>query len=165
MLPELLGPSAEPLELRFTGPDGAEHPSAHMILVSNDPYELDRAEGRGTRERLDLGMLGIVAATIKDASEMSRLVAFEATGMIRRFPGWLEWEAPRFQVDSSEPVEIGVDGEALRMEPPLVFESVPGALRVRLPRQSLRQSPAARAIHMLSRTTLAKLLSIARGRD
>jgi diacylglycerol kinase family enzyme len=164
MLPELLGPRAEPLDLRFTGPDGADHPTAHMILVSNDPYELDRAEGRGTRERLDLGMLGIVAATITDASEVSRLVAFEATGMIRRFPGWLEWEAPHFRVDSLAPVEIGVDGEALTMEPPLVFESEPGALRVRLPRKALRQSPAARAVHMLSRTTLGELVSIARGR-
>jgi diacylglycerol kinase family enzyme len=164
MLPEMLGPGAEPLDLSYTGPDGQRYPSAHMILVSNDPYELDRAEGRGTRERLDRGLLGIVAAQVRDAAEASRLVALQATGMLRRFPGWLEWQAPRFQVDSSGPVEIGVDGEALRMEPPLIFESLHRVLRVRLPRHALRQSPAARAVHVMSRTTLGELVRVVSGR-
>ncbi len=64
MLPDLLGPDAQPFDLRFVGPDGVERPSAHLVMVSNDPYELDHLGGRGTRERLDLGTLGVVAARI-----------------------------------------------------------------------------------------------------
>src|ERR1017187_6462383 len=67
MLPDLLGPDAVPADLQFRGPDGAEYPTAHLILVSNDPYQLDHIGGRGTRERLDLGVLGIVASRISNA--------------------------------------------------------------------------------------------------
>jgi diacylglycerol kinase family enzyme len=164
MLPDLLGPDAAPLDLRFTGPDGADVPTAHLILVSNDPYQLDRVGGRGTRERLDDGVLGIVAARIGDSADARRFVALEAAGQVRRFPGWQEWSAPRFEVSSGAPVEIGVDGEALLMDPPLVFESRPGALRVRLPRHAVRPSPAAVAVRLLSTSTITDLARVVAGR-
>ena len=163
MLPEMLGPGAVPLDLRFTGPDGTSHPSAHMILVSNNPYQLASLAGRGTRERINLGVLGVVAARISDARDASHFVALEAAGQVRRFPGWLEWATPSFRVDSSGPVEIGADGEALKVDPPLVFESRPGALRVRLPRHAVGLSPAARAVHILSRSTITELGQVVAG--
>ena len=164
MLPEMLGPDAVPLDLRFTGPDSMGYPSAHMILVSNNPYQLASLAGRGTRERMDLGLLGVVAARITDARDAGRFVALEAAGQIRRFPGWLEWATPHFRVDSGGPVEIGVDGEALRMDPPLLFEIKPGVLRVRLPRHAIGLSPAARAVHVLSRSTITQLGQVVAGR-
>jgi diacylglycerol kinase family enzyme len=165
ILPGLLGPDATPLDLRFTGPDGTAYPTAHFILVSNDPYQLDQIGGRGTRERLDLGTLGVVAARISGPAQAQRFVALQAAGRIRRFEGWLEWTAPRFRVASGGPVEIGIDGEALTMEPPLVFSSRPGALRVRLPRHAPGASPAASALHPLSGSTAAELATIALGRS
>jgi diacylglycerol kinase family enzyme len=164
MLPDLLGPDAAPFDLRFTGPDGADVPAAELILVSNDPYQLDHVGGLGTRERLDLGVLGIVAARIGDASDAGTFAALEAAGQVRRFPGWQEWSAPRFEVSSGGPVEIGVDGEALLMDPPLVFESRPGALRVRLPRHAVRRSPAARTVRLLSASTITELARVVAGR-
>jgi diacylglycerol kinase family enzyme len=163
ILPGLLGPDATPLDLRFTGPDGTDYPTAHLILVSNDPYQLDRIGGRGTRERLDAGTLGVVAARIAGPAQAQQFVALEAAGRIQRFEGWLEWEAARFQVGSGGPVEIGIDGEALTMEPPLLFSSQPGALRVRVPRHTAL-SPSAAAVHLLSRSTVAELAAIAVGR-
>ena len=65
-LPDLVGPNAPPLDLRFTGPDGTDFDSAQIIMVSNNPYDLHRLTGRGTRERVDLGVLGIVAARIAE---------------------------------------------------------------------------------------------------
>jgi diacylglycerol kinase family enzyme len=62
LLPTMLGPGG-PFDLRFTGPDGTEHESAHLIMVTNNRYELRRAEGFGSRRRIDTGTLGIVAAT------------------------------------------------------------------------------------------------------
>ncbi len=164
MLPDLLGPEAAPLDLRFLGPDGTEYPTAHLILVSNDPYQLDHIGGRGTREQLDAGVLGILAARIADAADARRFVALEAAGQVRRFPGWQEWSAPRFEVGSSAPVEIGIDGEALLMDPPLVFESLPGALRVRLPRHAVRPSPAARTVQLLEGSTFTELGRVVAGR-
>jgi hypothetical protein len=108
-------------------------------------------------------VLGIVAARVSNASDARRFAALQATGQLRRFAGWMEWNSPRFEVGSGGPVEIGIDGEALRMEPPLVFESLPGALRVRLPATGIRPSPAARTVRVLSRSTIAELGRVAVG--
>jgi diacylglycerol kinase family enzyme len=163
MLPQILGPDAEPLALRFTGPDGTDYPSAHLILVSNNPYHLSTLAGAGIRERLDLGVLGILAARISNAREWQEFVALEAVGRVDRFPGWIEWQAPKFEIRSSGPVEIGVDGEALKMDPPLVFESMPLVLRVRRPVRALSSSAEAKR-RILARSTIADLGRIAAGR-
>jgi diacylglycerol kinase family enzyme len=163
VLPQLLGPGADPLDLRFRGPDGTSYPTAQLILVSNDPYQLDHIGGLGTRERIDLGVLGVVTARIADAADARRFAALQAAGQVRRFGGWLEWDTPRFEVGSSAPVEIGVDGEALLMDPPLIFESLPGALRVLLPRAGLRPSPAARTVRVLSGSAIAELAQVVAG--
>jgi diacylglycerol kinase family enzyme len=162
-LPDLLGPDAPGLDLRFTGPDGSLHKTADVILVSNNPYELQRFSGIGTRERLDLGVLGVAGATIDDAGAAARFVTLELAGQVRRYPGWLEWTTPKFEIEANEPVDIGIDGEALTMDPPLVFEVLPGALLVRLPTHATGQSPAARAVHLVSRSTLVSLVRIAGG--
>ena len=164
MLPDLLGPDAPGLDLRFTGPDGVERATADIILVSNNPYELHRFSGRGTRIRLDQGVLGIASASIDDAGAAAKFVTLELAGQLRKFPGWLEWTAAQFQVTAAEPVDIGVDGEALQMEPPLVFEILPHALRVRIPRSAVGLSPAARALHLASMDAVVALGCIASGR-
>jgi diacylglycerol kinase family enzyme len=163
MLPGLLGPDATPLDLRFTGPDGTEYPTAQLILVSNDPYQLDHIGGRGTRARLDAGTLGVVAALVAGPAQVRRFVALETAGQVRRFEGWLEWDTAEFRVGSGGPVEIGIDGEALTMDPPLVFTSRPGALRVRVPRHAALP-PAAAALRLVSRSTVTELTAVALGR-
>lgn len=81
MLPDLLGPDAPEADPCFTGPDGAEHHTAHLILVSNNPYQLVPAGGGlGTRERIDRGILGLVTVTITDAAQASRFLALQAAG-------------------------------------------------------------------------------------
>ena len=164
MLPDLLGPQAQPLDLCFSGPDGAERRTAHLVLISNNPYQLVPAGGGlGTRERIDRGVLGVVTVTVTDAAQASRFVALEAAGQPRRFSGWAEWTVPRFEIRSDTPVPVGVDGEALILDPPLVFTARPAALRVRLPRRTLRRSPAARTVHVLSALTVAGLARVAGG--
>jgi diacylglycerol kinase family enzyme len=163
VLPDLIGPDAQPLDLRFSGPNGRCFTSAHLILVSNNPYQLARPGGRGTRERLDLGLLGIVAAQVSDADDARRFMLLELTGQVQRFPGWQEWMSDEFVVHSGQPVEVGVDGEALLLEPPLQFRIQPAALRVLLPKSALRVSPAARAVRLLTRSTAADLASVAAG--
>jgi diacylglycerol kinase family enzyme len=164
VLPDVLGPDAVPLDLSFTGPDGTSSPVAQMILVSNNPYQLAHAGGRGTRKRIDGGVLGIVTARIASAAEAAQFVALQAAGQTRRFPGWAEWSARRFEVRSDGPVQVGVDGETLAMQSPLLFLSQPGALRVRLPPHAAGISPAARAVRILSRSTVSDLARVCAGR-
>ena len=80
MLPEMIGPHAEPFDLRFTLPDGSTAPSAHLILVSNGRYQLSKPEGFGSRRSIDGGTLGIVAATFRDSKELARFIQLFASG-------------------------------------------------------------------------------------
>jgi diacylglycerol kinase family enzyme len=161
MPPELLGPDAEAIDLQFTAPDGTDCDDAPLVLVSNNPYELTHLSGAGTRERIDTGLLGIVAARVR-GTDVSKLVALELLGQAARYPGLLSWSAPELEVRSSGPVEIGLDGEALVLDPPLHFTSMPSALRIRLPR-SAGMSPAARAV-ALTTENLGALVRVAAGR-
>ena len=164
MLPDLFGPDAESFDLRFEGPDGVSHPTAHVILVSNNPYQLTQIGGRATRSRMDSGLLGVVSMRIDDPSYVAEMVALEAARQISRFRGLLAWTDTTFVVDSREPIEVGVDGEALVLEPPLEFAAMPGALRVRLPHHAHGYSPAAIAeAARPTRENLRRLWAIARG--
>jgi diacylglycerol kinase family enzyme len=162
LLPDMLGPGAEPIDLEFTAPDGQSCSDAALVLVSNNPYQLTHLGGAGTRERIDSGMLGVVAARIRGAAEVSKFVALELVGQAGRFPGLMSWAAGEFEVRSGGPVEIGLDGEALLLDPPLRFSALPGALRVRVPRQA-GLAPAARSV-ALTGESLGALLRVAAGR-
>ena len=143
-LPEMLGPDAEPFDLRFTTPDGVEHDGAHVIQVSNGPYGTTTA-GITSRPRMDTGQLGIFSLVVPDAVAAGRAIAALTTATPALYEGYLSWSAPRFEVTSAAPIAVGLDGESLEMDPPLVFASRPGVLRLRLPLGAIGYSPAARA--------------------
>jgi hypothetical protein len=145
MAPEMLGPDGHRADLRFLGPDGSEAPPTDLVLISNGPYRMEGISGVGTRARLDAGVLGVVTLTVAASSDLPTLMAAQATGHLHGFHGYREWTTPEFVVDSGEPlVEVGVDGEALRLPAPLRFRIVPGALRVRVP-EGVGAAPAAAA--------------------
>ena len=128
-MPTVLGAGGDALDLRFTGADGREHKTSAVVLVSNDPYRLGRALASGTRPRLDAGVLGITV-----------LGADAAAGGQKRVE---QWSATSFEVGSDAPVAAGVDGEALKLDPPLRFRTRPQALRVRIAPQHPGASPSA----------------------
>jgi diacylglycerol kinase family enzyme len=163
LLPELLGPNAAPFDLRFVGPDGTEYHSAHLILVSNNRYELSHPEGFGSRRRLDAGTLGIVAARLQSPGEAARSARPQAAGPTRRPADWAEWSEISFELRSGQPVEIGIDGEAMLLDPPIRFRILPGALRVRIPPRAPGYSPAA-AVPTPGWATFTALWQTATGR-
>jgi diacylglycerol kinase family enzyme len=163
MLPDLLGPRATPFDLRFQGPQGQARDSAQLILVSNNPYRLGRLGGIGSRPRLDTGLLGIVAVDITSAAQAAELLTLQAIGQVQRYPGWSEWTAEQFVVDSANQIAAGIDGEAITLEPPVRFSVESAALCVRLPPGTTGLSPAALA-PTLTRSTFQTLWQIAAGR-
>lgn len=133
-VPDVLGPEGSGLDLRWTGPGGHEHAAGAVILVSNNCYRLGRAIGSGTRPRIDDGLLGITVAG-----------APAGRGSAKRRPQrpLREWAAPTFAVDADDPVPAGIDGEAVRLDPPLRFRIRPSVLRVRVAAQHPGASPSA----------------------
>jgi diacylglycerol kinase family enzyme len=133
-LPDVLGPEGQGLDLRWTGPGGHRHSSGAAILVSNNQYRLGHAVGSGTRPKIDDGLLGVTVAS----SPTGR-------GQHQRLPQrpWRAWSTPAFEVDADAPVAAGIDGEAVRLVPPLRFRIKPGVLRVRVARAHPGASPSA----------------------
>jgi diacylglycerol kinase family enzyme len=127
--PQVLGPKGQELDLSWNGANGVEQHGGAVVLVSNNPYRLGRALASGMRPRLDRGLLGVsVAAPPLRGSVRMRVQ---------------EWATNQFEVRSDAPVAAGIDGEAVRLEPPLRFISRPAALRVRIARAHPGASPAA----------------------
>jgi diacylglycerol kinase family enzyme len=126
---EVMGPGAEAPALGLTDDLGRDHRQPAIVLVSNNPYALDRPLARGTRPALDSGQLGIV---VLDAPGDSPLAPGRA------------WTAPQLEVTAPAPVHAGVDGEAVDLDPPLRFATRPASLRVRISPRHPGASPSAR---------------------
>ncbi|MDQ4118934.1 MAG: diacylglycerol kinase, partial [Actinomycetota bacterium] len=160
LLPGLVGPGSDRLPLRYDSSDPSDEP-ADVVLVSNNVYRLESLRAFGTRARLDAGRLGVVTVTVRRSWNVPLLMAAELTGRVRRFRGYRSWDTPSFVVESSAPlVDVGVDGEALRLAPPLHFRTLPGCLRVRVP---LSASSGPRPVEHLAGVVPA-LLHVASGR-
>jgi diacylglycerol kinase family enzyme len=163
-LPDLLGKTAEPFRFRFTTPAGDHFEHAHVIHVSNNPYATHSFVGGGSRPRLDGGVLGVTTLRIDRAADVPALLALVKAGRVESFRGYREWTATSFRVDADEPVAAGVDGEAMSLSPPLLFEALPGAVRVRVPRHASGLSPGALAEMPLARR-FGALVRVAAGRS
>jgi diacylglycerol kinase family enzyme len=149
--------------LRYRDGEGNMQADAVVVLVSNNPYRLVSIGGAGTRARIDRGTLGVATVRIGSAADAATLTALEATGHLARFRGFRQWEPAALDVDADRSVPVGVDGEALLLDPPLRFRSLPAAVKVRLPVHASGRSPAARAVG-LSAESIVRLLNIVRGR-
>jgi diacylglycerol kinase family enzyme len=126
---EVLGPSRAAPELRLVDDLGHQHRHPAVVLVSNNPYALDRPVAPGTRPQLDGGKLGIV---VLDPPRPN------ADPPVR------VWTATHLGVDATGIVHAGVDGEAVELDPPLAFVIRPGALRVRISSRHPGVSPSGR---------------------
>jgi diacylglycerol kinase family enzyme len=133
--PTVLGSAGSRLDLRWTSPDGVAHASAATILVSNNAYRLGRAVGSGTRPRIDTGQLGVAVVPARGDGGAARPAS--SSSLLQR------WSTSAFQVDSAQPVPLGIDGEAVVLDPPIRFRIRPRVLRVRIAPQHPGASPSA----------------------
>ena len=115
---EVWGPTATAPPLRVVDDLGREHTHPAMVLVSNNPYAIDRPPTHGARPRLDTGRLGVV---VLGGPEEPPHRAARA------------WTARSLAIEADAALHVGRDGEALTLDPPLRFVSRPGSLRVREP--------------------------------
>ena len=163
LLPDMVGPGASSIDLQFEDVNAKSWLDATLVVVSNNPYQLRRFAGVGSRPELDTGRLGIFAARTHNARAVAKLVTLGTVGQSHRSRGLQQWASEDFEVRSEASVAVGLDGEAFLLSPPLRFVSLPGVLRVRLPRHAPLLSPAAAAV-TLSRANLRALVKIAVGR-
>jgi diacylglycerol kinase family enzyme len=102
--------------MRLVDDRGREHRDPAVVMVSNNPYGLER-RGGGGRPVLDGGELGIIVVDPPRAGPPRPATA---------------WTAPSLEVFAEVPLHAGIDGEAVDLDPPVRFAIKPAALRVRI---------------------------------
>ena len=121
---EVLGPDAVAPGVHLTDDLGRAHGDPALVLISNNPYALDRRLAIGTRSRLDGGRLGIVVLERREALDRA-------------------WTAPTLEIAAPAPVPAARDGESITLPGGLRFAIRPGALRVRISPRHPGASPSA----------------------
>jgi len=144
-LSRLLGPGTRPFPLRFPGPVGERYTAAHVLQISNNPYGSPPGS-IARRPHMDSGRLGVLAVELADPAAVKAFRAAAEARSAERLPGVRTWAVTEFEVDADGALDLGIDGEAVRMAPPLRFTIHPRALRVRVPRHAPGLSPAARQL-------------------
>ena len=124
----VLAPHGQVLALRLVDDAGRGHDQPAVVLVSNNPYSLDRPPP-GTRPRLDGGQLGIIV--------------LDAAPDPGAHPPGRSWSTPYLDVLAAAPVHAGIDGEAADIGRRLRFAIKPKALRVRISSRHPGVSPSA----------------------
>ena len=145
-VPEVLGPGGSGLDLRWTGPGRERAPPGAAILVSNNRYRLGarsaRAPGRGSTT----GCSGS-----RSPARPAAATAARAAAPVARVDG-----AP-LRGRRRRAVPAGIDGEAVKLEPPLRFRIRPGVLRVRIARRHPAPRPPPRCPRASGRRTARSL--------
>jgi diacylglycerol kinase family enzyme len=104
-----------------------ENPKA--VLVSSNPYDAGWF-ATGRRPRLDTGRLGVIGITVGNAAQAADLALRG-----EQSEALTKTTAREVVVTADAPaIPVGVDGEALLLDVPVRCRVVPGALRVRVPR-------------------------------
>jgi diacylglycerol kinase family enzyme len=123
---QALGPRAPASGVVVIDDEGREHRDPAVVVVSNNPYAIDRAVARETRLRLDGGRLGVVVLGRPAPRRTDRA-----------------WTTTALEIAARGPVHAGLDGEAVTLEAPLRFAIEPHALRVRICARHPGASPSA----------------------
>jgi hypothetical protein len=118
LLPDLIGPAAAPPDLVLDGPDARPCTGMSLVLVSNNPSSYPAGPRGRPRD-------GHRAARDPDRRPRRR----------RRSPGGIAASVRRrgegsrsdFEMRSTAPVPVGLDGESLVLTPPLRFTSLPAS--------------------------------------
>jgi diacylglycerol kinase family enzyme len=124
-----LSSTRPPPSLHFVDDAGQAHSQPAVLLVSNNPYALEPPPVAATRPRLDGARLGIVMLDSPRAGPNQPTKS---------------WSAPTFEVRASAPLNAGIDGEAVELEPLVRFKIEPKALRVRISPRHPGVSPSGR---------------------
>lgn len=104
-----------------------------LLFIGNNPYSLD-AGHVGERESMSDGVLTLYAVS---ARTPVALAAFAARALVGRADAEADFEelsaAKRVVVNGSGEIDVGLDGEVIKLKLPLTFRILPGALSVVVP--------------------------------
>ncbi len=156
MLPEIIGPDAQPADLAFTTPQGEEVLGATVVLVSNNSYALGISGDAASRPSISDGVLGVLAVRAETAGEVLAAAAQASLGLANGGGTLMTFDVTDFAVQSSSTsIDAAIDGEAMTLDAPLHFAIHPRGLILLLPRSFK---------HRKRSVSLRRLVAVALGR-
>jgi len=107
----------------------------HVLMVSNNTYDLSRIGIQAPRDTLEEGRLSVYWLPHLPRIALMRFLAHYLAGRVHDTPGFRSFRTARMKVQASKKhLDVGIDGEVFRLETPLVVTIVPQSLLVRVPR-------------------------------
>lgn len=108
-----------------------------FVFVGNNEYAIDLFTIRN-RKALDQGVLNVYTANRGGRYEMMRLFVRALTGRLDQGRDFTTFTLPGLVISTRRrrPATVALDGELVKISPPLVYKSRPGALRIIAPQPS-----------------------------
>jgi YegS/Rv2252/BmrU family lipid kinase len=107
----------------------------HVLMISNNSYDLSRLGIEAPRLALEEGRLSVYWLPHVPRLTLMRFVAHYLAGRVHEAPGFRSFRTSRVKLQSRKHhIHLGVDGEVMTMETPLVITIVPQSLSVKVPR-------------------------------
>ena len=107
----------------------------HVLMVSNNTYDLSRIGIEAPRNALGEGRLSVYWLPHVPRLKLMSFIAHYLAGRVRTAPGFRSFRTARLKMQSSKNhMKVGVDGEVMTVDMPLVVTIVPQSLLVKVPR-------------------------------
>jgi diacylglycerol kinase family enzyme len=107
----------------------------HVLMVSNNRYDLSRIGVQAPRSRLEEGRLSVYWLPHVPRLKLMSFIAHYLAGRVHTAPGFRSFRTVRLKVQSPKHhLHVGIDGEVAKLALPLVVTIVPQSLLVRVPR-------------------------------
>ena len=106
----------------------------HVLMVSNNSYDLSRIGIEAARSTLEEGRLSVYWLPHLSRLKLARFVAHYLAGRVRETPGFRSFRTAAMKMQSARTsLRVGIDGEVFTLDTPLVITSVPQSLLVKVP--------------------------------
>lgn len=105
----------------------------HVLMVSNNSYDLSRIGVEAPRNTLDQGRLSVYWLPHISRLKMMKFVASYLAGRVRETPGFRSFQTTAMKMQSRRAtLKVGIDGEVFTLHTPLVITIVPQSLLVKV---------------------------------
>lgn len=121
------------VRLRIEGGDQAMEHTTPFVFIGNNQYHMDLFSVRG-RTRLDGGKLSLYVACRTGRFGMLRLAIRAILGTIDQDKDFESMSLDQVWIETRKKhLHVAIDGEVRKIEPPLHYKTLPGALNVLAP--------------------------------
>lgn len=121
------------LQVRLNTREDSEHLNTPLVFVGNNEYEVDLLSVKG-RTCLDRGELSLYLVRSASRFALLRLAILSLIGSLRQERDFSAQCLKEFWVETRRrSLDVALDGEVIRMKPPLHYKTRPKALMVMRP--------------------------------